>query len=77
MGNTKSNKQLIDAFNEMFPIGSKCLWRSVADGKEKHKELTVRSKAFDSYGQAVVFFEEISGYCSIEPQFVDYACGVF
>ena len=70
----RSADDLVRIFNEMFPVGSVVLWRSV--GKDlagnEHHSYVVASPAFNSYGNAVVFFQGKSGFCSIEPQFVKY-----
>lgn len=66
---------LVERFNKRFPIGAKVQWRSIGKDDVPFEEVTVKSAAFDSHGQAVVFFEERSGYCSIDPRFVNYGKG--
>ena len=64
---------IVKSFNDKYPIGSKVNWRPVADdeGVTPYLSLTTRSAAIVSNsGQAVVFFKERSGYCSIEPIFI-------
>jgi hypothetical protein len=64
--------EIIENFNLLFPIGSKFWWKPVANQNYPFSRLTVKSEAFDSHGQAVVFVEEKTSYISIESQFVDY-----
>lgn len=63
---------LVKKFNSMFPVGAECYWRSIGKDGVPFDRLTVRSIAYVSNGQPVVFFEGKSGYCSIEPRFVSY-----
>lgn len=72
MKRRKADAELIERFNKQFPVGFKFEWRPISIDTEPYKTLTVRSAAFDSYGQAVAFVKEISGYVSIEPLFVKY-----
>lgn len=65
-----NNAQLIETFNQRFPVGSKCRWRSALS--QPYTEVTIKHAAYDSHGQAVAFFQERSGFCSIDPRFVDY-----
>lgn len=74
---SKHTDQLIETFNNTFPVGSPCPWRSVGQEGVEHQQMIVRTKAFESNGQAVAYFEGKAGYCSIDPMFVDYANGVF
>lgn len=67
---TKKNQKLIERFNKRFPIGSMVRWRSYKDGPLM--QMITRTEAFDSNGQPVVFFENKTGFCSIDPMFVDY-----
>lgn len=72
MRNDAARKELIDRFNEKFPVGSKVYWRNVGKDSEPYEIVTVKSDAWDQHGMEVVFFEEKSGFCSIGPGHVDY-----
>ena len=61
---------IVKKFNEDFSLGSKVGFMSIANDKNTGKIVTVKSEAFMSHGNPVVFFNEISGYCSIEPEFL-------
>lgn len=68
---TESEK-LVEKFNEIFPVGSTVMWRSIAIESVEHQPFTVISKATLLNGQPIVCFAEKHGYVSIEPVFVDY-----
>lgn len=63
-------EKIIAKFNKMFPVGSTVRWRSSV-GSE-YQNMTVAHAAYDNHGLAVAFFNEKSGFCSVEPLFVDY-----
>lgn len=64
---------LVKKFNELFPVGSKVMLRKIASKKAPLIECTVRTEAFMSNSiEPVTFFNEISGYFSIEPDFIQY-----
>lgn len=67
-----SNQELIEKFNEKFPVGAKVYWRSVAYDTYPHRIFEVRGAAFDMNGQAVAFLKGKAGCVSIEPQFLNY-----
>lgn len=65
--------QLVNKFNLHFPVGGKVQLREVASKSYPYIECTVRAKAFVSNSnEPVAFFEEISGYFSIESDFIQY-----
>lgn len=68
--NQKSQSLLVETFNSLYPVGQKAPYR--VDTLSPYCELTVRDEAFLTNGMAVVFFEEKSGYYSIEKCFVKY-----
>jgi hypothetical protein len=65
-------QNLVEKFNEQFPVGSSVRWRSIASDKAAYREYTVHAAARLQHGQPVTWFVEKSGMVSIEPQFVDY-----
>jgi hypothetical protein len=66
-------QQLVQKFNNKFPVGSKVMHRSTAIKSIPFTERIVKSEAFVSNStQAVAFFEGLSGYYSIDPEFVQY-----
>lgn len=67
----KIQNKLVEKFNSTFKIGSFVKFKKTKFSEEK--EVTVKSEAFMNHGNAVVFFNEISGFCSIEPIFVSYS----
>lgn len=69
---TKKLQSLINRFNELYPVGSICLWRPVSRDSCEHLTMTVKTAAYEANGMALVFFEERGGCCSIDPAFVKY-----
>lgn len=69
---TGAVKRLVERFNKLFPKGSKVEWRSINSDGVPYKTVTVQCEAYDSYGNAVCFFNEVRSFCSIEPGFVKY-----
>ena len=66
-------QKLVQKFNELYPIGSVVMLRKMALKSAPYIECTVRSAAFvANETDPVAFFNEISGYFSIEPDFVSY-----
>lgn len=65
-------EEIVEKFNEQFPIGSTVKWRSISSDKVPYKQYTVRTSAVVQHGQPVVWFHEKAGMVSIEPRFVDY-----
>jgi hypothetical protein len=66
-------QQLVTKFNELYPVGSKVKLRKIAIKSAPYIECTVKREAFLSHGnEPVAFFDEISGYFSIEPDFISY-----
>ena len=68
-----TNEKLVKQFNDKFPVGSKVMLRKVASNCFPYKEYTVNQAAFlSSSGSPVAVFDEISGFFSIEPEFIKY-----
>ena len=66
-------QQLVEKFNKLYPVGSSVKHRTTAIKSIPFKEHTVRAEAFvANCNNAVAFFNEVSGYCSIEGDFVQY-----
>jgi hypothetical protein len=66
-------QKLVERFNELYPVGSVVSLRKMASKSVPYIECTVRSSAFvANETDPVAFFNEISGYFSIEPDFVSY-----
>ena len=64
-------QQLVNTFNLIYRPGSKVQHRTYSNKEYEHH--TVSSPAFvNNSHQPVAFFDEISGYCSIERDFVRY-----
>lgn len=64
---------IIEKFNELYPVGSKCPMRSTNHKSYEYKEEVVKHEAFMSNsGDPVAFFEGKSGYYAIEEGFVKY-----
>lgn len=64
--------ELVEKFNEQFPVGSTVGWRSIDSDKMPHRDYTVQFAAVNHHGQPVAWFKERTGMVSIEPRFVDY-----
>lgn len=62
-------KRIVEVFNKYYPVGSLVQWKPTT--RSEAIEVTVKHPAYPHYGQAVAFFEERSGFCSIEPQFLE------
>lgn len=63
-------EQLVEKFNSKFPNGSKIQWKP-----SKYSEpvsVTVKGQAFVTNNTPAVFFHGKSGWCSIDPMFMDY-----
>ncbi|MBN1989395.1 MAG: hypothetical protein JW783_08370 [Bacteroidales bacterium] len=64
---------LVEKFNKLYPVGSTVTLRKIAISSSPYLEYTVRHEAFVANGlDPVAFFDGISGYFSIEPDFVKY-----
>lgn len=66
-------QELVEKFNRIYPVGSKVMIRKVAFDDFPYNEYVVKKKAYctSSY-DAVALFEGISGYFSIDSDFVKY-----
>jgi hypothetical protein len=62
---------IVTEFNKKHPVGSTVYWRASSHPGTSYLKLTVKSPAFNSHGTPVVFFAEKSGFCSIEPHFLE------
>ena len=71
----KRIEKLITGFNALYPIGAKLGFRP-AVGLDPQM-VTVKTPAYNHYGNPVVWFEEITSFCSIEPCFIDYPTSFF
>jgi hypothetical protein len=70
--NIAKQQELVGKFNAKFPVGSTVQFRTSQDNE--YRPVTVARPAYIAPNQhAVTFFEEISGFCSVDPMFVDYA----
>lgn len=69
--NAIRTKLIVDDFNEHHPVGSTVYWRSMAVESSEYKKMTVQTSAYDHHGMPVCFFKEKSGFCSVEPQFME------
>lgn len=67
-------EQVVNQFNEQFPIGSKVMHKKIASKSIPFEERIVKSSAFvsNSY-DPVAFFVGLSGYYIITPQFIKYS----
>lgn len=66
-------EQLVKKFNTLFPVGSEVLHRKVNLKGQPFEKRIVKSEAYVSSSyDAVAFFEGLSGYYLIEPNFIDY-----
>jgi hypothetical protein len=64
---------LVEKFNKAYPVGSKVMLRKVSLNSYPYEEYVVKSKAIvSSATQPVASFEGISGWFSIEPDFIKY-----
>ena len=76
----KNKEQLIDKiravlivkwFNKFHPVGSTVYWRSINSETVPFQKMTVQSEAYETNSSPVCFFKEKSGFCSVEPQFLE------
>lgn len=66
-------QKLVDRFNKLYPVGATVSLRKVARDSFPYTEYTVKSEAFVANETSpVAFFNGISGYFSIEPDFIKY-----
>jgi hypothetical protein len=67
------SQQLVDKFNKLYSLGSTVMIRKIASKSYPYIPVTVSAPAFVTNSlDAAAFFNEISGYFSIEPDFVKY-----
>ena len=66
-------QNLVAKFNQLYPVGSKVMLRKFASKTFDYKEFTVRKEAFCTNSlDAVAYFDGMSGYFSIDTDFVQY-----
>lgn len=65
--------ELIEKFNEKFPVGTTVLWRAAPSAP--HRPYTVQLAAANHSGKAVCWFYERTGISPIEPENVNYNGG--
>jgi hypothetical protein len=66
-------QQMVEKFNALFPVGNKVVLRKTSTKSCPYEEHVVRAEAFVSgNGDPVCFFNEISGYFSIDKNFIKY-----
>lgn len=70
----KKNKpnEIIERFNNLYPVGSKVQYRTVSMNGFPFKEGTVRDAAYINEGNPVAFLEEVRGFLCITPDFIKY-----
>jgi len=59
-------------FNGFYRKGYIVKYRTIANDESSLVKLTVKSEAFIHNGIPVASFEEKEGYCSIEPEYLEY-----
>ena len=70
---TTQAQELVTTFNSRFPVGADVLVRKVSLEGFPYTSYQVRYPAYVSNsGEPVAFFEGITGYFSISPEFVRY-----
>lgn len=69
---TREALKLVEMFNNKFPVGSKVQLRKIATDSCPYVDCYVRAEAFVIHGDAVAYFVGISGYFSIEKDFIKY-----
>lgn len=66
-------EQLVKKFNTLFPVGSEVSHRKISLRGQPFVKRIVKGEAFVSSSyDAVAYFEGLSGYYSIESNFIDY-----
>jgi hypothetical protein len=63
---------IVELFNAFYRKGYIVKYRTIADDESSTIKLTVKSEAFIQNGIPVASFEEKEGYCSIEPEYLEY-----
>lgn len=67
------SQDILKAFNTFYCEGCKVKYRLIADDESSIVELTIKGKAFiTNHNIPAVFFEEKTGYYSIEPKHLIY-----
>lgn len=66
-------QNLVEKFNQLYPVGSKVMLRKVASKSFPYQKYIVKKEAFCTNSfDAMAFFDGISGYFSIDTDFVQY-----
>lgn len=66
-------QELVEKFNKLYPVGSTVQLRKVSSDRFPYEEYKVKKEAFCTASfDAVAFFEGISGYFSIDTDFIKY-----
>jgi hypothetical protein len=66
-------QQLVDKFNTQFPVGSKVMHRKGSHSSYPYEEREVEHAAYVAASlEPVAFFTDLSGYYSIQPEFIKY-----
>ncbi len=66
-------QKTVEKFNSLYPVGATVMIRKVSIKSFPYIPVTVKAVAFVANETSpVCFFNEISGYFSIEPDFVQY-----
>jgi len=66
----KTQEQIVQEFNDKYPIGSEVKWTPISNNKNLAKTYKVKTSAFTHFNNAVAFLEGKPGFVSIEPQFI-------
>lgn len=67
-----TGEQLVNKFNSLFPVGSKCHWRPIGKDGVEYELMTVDVPARMHGSEPIVWFKERRGMCSIAERFVAY-----
>jgi hypothetical protein len=63
---------IVEQFNKDYKVGDKVRWRSVKDDSFPYHEYTTLTVAYIAQnGLPCVHFREKSGYCCVEPEFIE------
>jgi hypothetical protein len=60
---------IVKQFNEKHPVGSVVYWKTNVGATAQ--PMTLQSNAFKHNASAVCYFKERSGFCCIEPNFLE------
>lgn len=71
----KRVEKLIAGFNALYPVGATLEFRPAVG--EDAQTVTVKHPAYNHQGKPVVWFNERTSFCSIEPDFIVYPPSFF